>query len=238
MTELLLSQTVHLHQGRARNVAAHADVLHAAARTLFGVEYWPDFRQLAQRIEALAAKMHYPEGVSSFVRIEVAADGGERLVAAGTSLYDGYALRSVTPQALTMEYALPGDLPTTAREAAARQADRLARAAGAEAAVRRDAAGRLLDAGDAPIFAVRGHTVLCGPAAAGVERDLGCRAVAYAGLTLCTDAFSATDLRQLDELFYVDHRGVTAYARCDDQPLMSLVAERVARALEAMFHKK
>ena len=41
-----------------------------------------------------------------------------------------------------------------------------------------------------------------------------------------------------EELFYADHRGITALSRCDGQPLMILVAERVAEALEGLFPKK
>lgn len=238
MTELYLYQTVHLNRGRARNVAQHAAVLEAAARELFGITYKPDLQQLTQRIERLAADNRYPDTVSGFVRLELPETGAERLIAAGTSLYDGYALRSVMPRAAAICYALPGgDLPTTARETAARQADLISQRAGADAAVRCDAAGRLVDAGDAPLFAVRGHTVLAGPEAAGVERELGLRAVAAAGLALSDEAFTCGQLPHLDELFRVDHRGVTAYARCDGQPLMSLVAERVARALEGLFRK-
>lgn len=229
---------VHLSRGRARNVSAHAEVLRRAARTLFGAVYAPDTAALTQRIELLAASQRYPTGVSCFVRIELTADGEERLVGAGTSLYDGYALRSVRPQAVTMCYALPGgDLPTTARELAARQAEWLARAEGAGAVVRCDAEGRLLDAGDAPLFAVRGHTLFAGSDAAGVERDLGLRAAEAARLTLSDEPPTRALLPQLDELFRIDHRGVTAYARCDAQPLMSLLAERIAGALERLFRK-
>lgn len=239
MTELCLYQTVHLRRGRARNVAQHAAVLRRAARTLFGSEYAPDPGQLTQCIEALAAELRYPEEVSCFVRIEVAADGEERLAGAGSSLYDGYALRSLLPRAVTTVYALPGgDLPTSAREAAAREADLLARAAGGDAALRCDAEGRLLDAGDAPLFAVRGHTVRCAPGAEGVERELGRRAVIAAGLTLSDEPFTRSELPRLDELFRIDHRGVTAYSRCEAQPLMALAAERIARALEGLFWKK
>lgn len=239
MTELRLYQTVHLNRGRARCVAEHAALLRGASRELFGVFYEPDPAQLARRIEQFAARMRYPDAVSCFVRLEVGADGSERLADAGTSLYDGYALRSVMPRAVTVEYALPGaELPTTAREGAARQADCLARRAGADAAVRCDAEGHFLDAGDAALCGVRGHTLLLRPGAPGIERELVRRAVAAEGLELREEPFGRAELPRLDELFRIDHRGVTAFSHCDGQPLMSLVAERVAEAMEALFRKK
>ena len=119
MTELCLYQTVHVARGRARNVAAHAALLDAASRALFGRPYAPDPARLAARIEALAAAERYPAGVSGFVRLELTPEGGERLLAAGISLYDGYALRSLSPAAVTLRYdPLCPEAPTSAREAA------------------------------------------------------------------------------------------------------------------------
>ncbi|MDE7005283.1 MAG: branched-chain amino acid aminotransferase, partial [Alistipes sp.] len=49
MTPLRLYQTVHIRQGRPRLTGVHAAVLADAARTLFGVGYTPDLRQLEAR---------------------------------------------------------------------------------------------------------------------------------------------------------------------------------------------
>ena len=222
MTELYLYQTVHLARGRARNAEAHAARLDAASRELFGRGYAP--ARLAARIEALAAAERYPTGVSGFVRIELGADGEERLTPAGVSLYDGYALRSLQPEAVTLRYDLPlTEAPTSAREAAA---------------VRCDREGILREADDAPLFAVAGHTVLAAPGTQSVERELAVRAVRAAGLELREEPFGCGELPRIDELFFADHRGITALARCDGQPLMSLIAERIALVMEGLFPKK
>ena len=237
MTELYLYQTVHLARGRARNVEAHAARLDAASRELFGRGYAP--ARLAARIEALAAAERYPTGVSGFVRIELGADGEERLTPAGVSLYDGYALRSLQPEAVTLHYDLPlTEAPTSAREAAAQLARRMAERAGADVAVRCDREGILREADDAPLFAVAGHTVLAAPGTQSVERELTVRAVRAAGLELREEPFGCGELPRIDELFFADHRGITALARCDGQPLMSLIAERIALVMEGLFPKK
>ena len=237
MTELYLYQTVHLARGRARNAEAHAARLNAASRELFGRGYAP--ARLAARIEALAAAERYPTGVSGFVRIELGADGEERLTPAGVSLYDGYALRSLQPEAVTLRYDLPlTEAPTSAREAAAQLARRMAERAGADVAVRCDREGILREADDAPLFAVAGHTVLAAPGTQSVERELAVRAVRAAGLELREEPFGCGELPRIDELFFADHRGITALARCDGQPLMTLVAERIATAAEGLFLKK
>lgn len=237
MTELYLYQTVHLARGRARNAEAHAARLDAASRELFGRGYAP--ARLAARIEALAAAERYPTGVSGFVRIELGADGEERLTPAGVSLYDGYALRSLQPEAVTLRYDLPlTEAPTSAREAAAQLARRMAERAGADVAVRCDREGILREADDAPLFAVAGHTVLAAPGTQSVERELAVRAVRTAGLELREEPFGCGELPRIDELFFADHRGITALARCDGQPLMSLIAERIALVMEGLFPKK
>ena len=237
MTELYLYQTVHFARGRARNAEAHAARLDAASRELFGRGYAP--ARLAARIEALAAAERYPTGVSGFVRIELGADGEERLTPAGVSLYDGYALRSLQPEAVTLRYDLPlTEAPTSAREAAAQLARRMAERAGADVAVRCDREGILREADDAPLFAVAGHTVLAAPGTQSVERELAVRAVRAAGLELREEPFGCGELPRIDELFFADHRGITALARCDGQPLMSLIAERIALVMEGLFPKK
>ena len=166
-------------------------------------------------------------------------DGTERLLPAGVSLYDGYAFRSLQPEAVTVGYDLTlSEAPTSAREAAAQLARRLAERRGAEIAVRCDSAGILRSADDAPLLAIAGRTVLTVPGPASVERRLAMLAVRAAGLELREEAFGRADLPSLDELFFADHRGVTSLSRCDGQPLMTFVAERIAEAMEGLFPKK
>ena len=255
-------QIVHLARGRARNLAAHAALLDAASRYLFGRGYAPDLQRLAERIAAVAAAEHYPAAVSGFVRIELTEAGGERLTAAGVSLYDGYAYRSVQPAAVTVHYENPfTSAPTSVREAAAAWARRAAERAGAEVAIRCDAAGIFHEAEDAPLFAIVGRTVLAAPGPESVERAITRRAVQAAGLEYREEPFGIGELRgapsagaargglfngtadheglfagvgnrRIDELFFTDHRGITSLSHCNGLPLMTFLAERIAKALE------
>lgn len=238
MTDLYLYQTIHIAQGRARNVAAHIALLDAASRNLFGRPYAPAEAELSARIGQTASAEGYPRTVSGFVRLELRPDGEDRLTPAGISLYDGYALRSLMPDAATVCYDLPlTDAPTTLREAATRLADLNATRHGFRQSVQCDADGVLLSSEGAPLFALRGRTVMAAPSAPSVEGALLRRAARRAGLDLVDEPFRRCDLRRLDELFYVDHRGVTALSHCDGVPFMSLLAERLAGALEGLFRK-
>lgn len=73
------------------------------------------------------------------------------------------------------------------------------------------------------------------PAFRSVELETALHAIRAAGLTLREEPVRQTELDRYDELFYVDHRGVTALAHCDGTAYMSLAAERIAAAMERMF---
>lgn len=239
MQEVYLYQTVHLLDGECRLLPAHMAVLDRWSRELFGRPAGLREQPLAQQIAALAAEAA-PAGcdLSQFVRIVVPASGDPafRLEFAGISLYRGYDLRSLMPDAVTLQYDIPfAEAPTSAREAAAELARQQARLHGASVAVRCDREGTIRTADDAPLFAVRGKTVFTTPAEACVERELGLRAVTAAGLTLEERPVLRDELARFDELFYVDHRGVTALAHCDGHPYMTILAERVARSIRRLF---
>ncbi|MCM1301150.1 MAG: branched-chain amino acid aminotransferase, partial [Bacteroides cellulosilyticus] len=117
MTGFYLYQTLHLLRGRVRLLDRHAALLDRCARELFGTGYAPDLRDLERRVLDTAAARRYPTDLSAFVRLELAADGTERLVPAGVSYYEGYALRSVRPDGVTVVCAPPlNGYPTPARE--------------------------------------------------------------------------------------------------------------------------
>ncbi len=238
MIDLYIYQTVHLAGGRARLVAEHAAVLDTAARAVFGSSYKPDIRALTTRIEVAAAAERYSKEWSCFVRIELTAGGEERFIPAGTSLYDGYALRSLTPDAACVFYDLPfSDAHTSARDAAAQLAAVQALRCGNDIAVRCSSEGVALTADDAPLFAIKNKLVTTSPAEASVERDLAVRAARAAGFEVEERAIMFEELSRFDELFYADHRGITSLAHCDSLAYMSLAAERIAAAMEGLFSK-
>lgn len=243
----------------------HAAILSDAARALWGAERTPDPRLLTRSIGELLLRERIPREVSAFVRLDLQPEGEPALSLAGRSLYDGYALRSIRPEGVPIPYDIPfGAAPTLLREQcdllADIQARRIRRGA---VAVCCDPQGRCLRAEGAPLFAVRGYRVFTAPAAASgaaaleayirqhteglpaaapaypdAERTLALRAIRAAGLELREEAFTLEQAEHMDELFYVDHRGVTALAALEGVPYMSILAERIAAAMEGLFPKK
>lgn len=238
MTPVELYQTLHIHRGRVRLTAEHVVLLDDASRKLFQRPYTPDLHQLERRLTHCAAAANYPCGVSGFVRLTLTPDGEERLTPAGVSLYSGYALRSLHPDAVTLRYDLPlGCAPTPAREASASLARLTATCVKASAAVQHTSDGLLLAADDAPLYGIIDKTVFASPFPA-AERTLTRAAIAAAGYSLSDESLRYEHLPFLLELFWIDHRGVTALAHCDGYPLISLAAERVATQLETLFQNR
>ncbi len=255
-------QILHLCHGRVRLLDRHVALLDRCAHELFGRRYLPDLSRLERQILTLAAEQHYPDDLSSFVRIELTADGETRFVPMGVSYYDGYALRSIRPEGVGIAYDPPlNGYPTQAREAAAATARRMAECAGGRVAVQIGPDGAYHTIEGAPMAVVQDYTVqlapesvpyeippsgfrlegkpLCGyrfDAPRSVEYELLAQAVRAAGLTLREEPFGPDIRTNIDEMFWLDHRGITALSHCDGRPLMSIIAERVADALEGLFH--
>ena len=80
-----------------------------------------------------------------------------------------------------------------------------------------------------------GRRVYAPPGEASIGRSLAVRSIRAAGLELAASPVGRDDLPRMDELFFIDHRGVTALSRCDGQPYMAIFAERIAGALRGLF---
>lgn len=236
MTTPYLYQTIHVLDGKPRQLAEHLGVLCDWSQQILGFEWQPGERKITDAIAAQIAAERYPDDLSCFVRLTLDARGQTSLNPAGVSLYPGYAFRSLQPAAVTMRYEVPlFDAPTSAREAAAELARCRAKLAGVHVAVRCDRNGMLRTADDAPLFAVHGRTILTPPAPQSVERNLVIATLRKEDFFFDEEEIPVGALPELDELFYVDHRGIAALSRCDGNPYMSLCAERIATALEARF---
>ncbi len=235
-TEII--QTVHVAAGGARMVAQHAAIADAASRHLFGRAYRPDIADLTRRIEAMAAAARHPEGLSSFVEI-VLSEECENLRDAGASMYEGYALRSLTPDGAAVPCEMPlATAPTSARREVSALADTMARRRGASVGVCRRADGVLSMADNAPLFGIAAKRLYTGEPMLSVERELMVGLAPKLGFTIADEPLNIRHIPHLDELFYVDHRGITSLAHCDGYPLMVLRTERIAEAMERLFSKK
>ena len=236
MREVYLYQTVHVLDGECLCLREHLAVLDRWSRTLFGCPGPHDAREVGTAVAAVAGREAPGSDRSKFVRLVLPASGSLRLEFEGVSLYRGYDLRSLMPEAVTLQYEPPlFDAPTSAREAAVELARQYAGLQGASVAVRYDRNGTLMAADEAALFAIRGKRVYVPPGETSIGRSLAVRSIRAAGLELAASPVGRDDLPRMDELFFIDHRGVTALSRCDGQPYMAIFAERIAGALRGLF---
>ena len=222
-----LYQTLHVRGRRPLWLDRHTELLARNIQELFGLRWAPDLRRLEAEIAALLDANRHPVAGSSFVRMAFTPAGDLLLIPGAVSFYDGYALRSLRPAAAVVNYGVPyPEYPTSAREAAcmlalqaavtadnrAAEADieRAAVRTGVQAVIRCDGEGFVHVCDEAPLFAVKGKEVYTPPAPPSVERELACRAVEAARLPLLELEIGREQLARFDEIFYVDHRGLTS----------------------------
>ncbi len=231
-----LFQNIHTLGGAARHTAAHAALLRSAARTLFGLDLRITADGLQRSIGELAEACRLPSRVSVRVIARVYPSGTIEMACDEPSIYAGYVLRSLRPDAVCLRIVPPlPSLPTSAAEHTRLLTDVAARARGAHTAIMTDAAGAVISESAQPLFAVRGYTVTTPPVAAAeesVERRLVRAAARDAGLSFAERPISTDDLGTADEVFTADHRGITAMGRIGRKPYMAIIAERIALQIE------
>ena len=71
---------------------------------------------------------------------------------------------------------------------------------------------------------------LRGEPTAGAARD-GLSGGLFDGTANHEGLFAGEGNRRIDELFFTDHRGITSLSHCNGLPLMTFLAERIAREL-------
>ena len=231
-----LYQTLHVRGRRPLWLDRHTELLARNIQELFGLRWAPDLRRLEAEIAALLDANRHPVAGSSFVRMAFTPAGDLLLIPGAVSFYDGYALRSLRPAAAVVNYGVPyPEYPTSAREAAcmlalqaavtadnrAAEADieRAAVRTGVQAVIRCDGEGFVHVCDEAPLFAVKGKKVYTPPAPPPLlELEIG-----------------REQLARFDEIFYVDHRGLTSLSACEGQLYAAIITERISLVLNKLY---
>lgn len=229
-------QNIHTLGGKPRHTAAHVDLLHRTARRLFGLDLRLTADELRRRIVRLTEVSRVPARVSVRAIVRLYATGSIEIICDEPSIYAGYVMRSLRPDALCLNMAPPlPSLPTSAAEQTRQLADTIARARGAHTAILADASGNVVSESAQPIFAVKGYTVVTPPVAPAdesVERRMVREAMRGTDLTFAERPLTVAELAAADELFTADYRGITSVARIGRKPYMSIIAELVAGRIE------
>ncbi len=154
-----------------------------------------------------------------------------------TTIYHGYDLISLRPKAVVTNYEVPFSGHRTAvSHIAARYMESFAVALGANIALRVNRQGKLVSAGDYPVFAVAGEEVFTpaperGPGDS-VERELMFRACRLAGISITERDIETAELPSLDEIMVFDHTGIRCVLSIGENYYYNLMGDRLGKTID------
>ena len=230
---LYVSQNIRTAGTRALHIGRHFEVLDSASATLlgFGVRTTP--QKLSKLVSELLDNNGYPADSLSYITVRQYLSG-ELLIAANEIFpYRERGLRVWSPRAGIADFEIPfSEVQSSLSESAVQIARLGLQRDDAEVRVvlRRNVNGEIVSADGAPLFIVKDGLVTAPqPAVPSAEYDAACRAVLASGLPLADGEIDTERLLDADELFFADHRGMTAVSSCADHVYMHLLAARIAR---------
>jgi branched-subunit amino acid aminotransferase/4-amino-4-deoxychorismate lyase len=136
------------------------------------------------------------------------------------------------PEGVDVRYDVPiSEVHSSLRRAVFEAAQAEAENRGARVAVRVDSDGFLRSVDDAELFVVKEYTVMTPAQPMSVEGRLLAEAIRRVGLQLEIAPIALDVADDADEIFYADHRGITALGRFNGRPLMHILAEKIATVL-------
>ncbi len=228
-------QNVHTLGGECRRMRRHVEVLASAAEQLFGVDLDLDAREAERAARLLAEACRLTRNVTVRLIMKVYPSGDVAMEYDEPSIYRGYVLRSLRPEAVCVNMAPPlWQFPTSVAAETRALADATARARGFHTALLTDAAGNLVSESAQPIFVVRGYTLFTPPATfPSAEREAAERAARAASFEVVRRQLTRDDLASADEVLTVNYQGVASISRIGRKPYMSIIAEKLAESMEA-----
>lgn len=234
-------QYIHTFNHKARYMAEHIALLNSSAEDLFGERLKANcsIHQLDHQIEELLATNRLTRNASICVEIRFDAVGNYELRCHEPSIYSGYVLRSLRPDAVCLPISMPmPQHPTSAAAATRLLADAVARKSGFHRALIAERDGGLAIEPCQPLFLIKEYTLMAQQGCNSVEDILTTSAADLLGLKVERKRLMVSDLKDADEVFSVNWQGVTAMAHIGQQPYMSIMAEKIAQKMEQAANKK
>lgn len=229
---LYVYQTLMTFGHRALHLGEYLQRLNAASEEVLHREVSLVERDVATLISDFLSKNRYPVAMPASVELRCYLSGEVVLLGGDVSPYPKLGLRLLMPAGVDVSYDVPlSEHHSSVRRAVAEAARTSAESRGAKVAVRFDGEGLARSADDAELFVVKEYTVVMPAAPTSVEGALVCDAIRRAGLQLEVAPLRLEMLDSADEIFYADHRGVTALGSFNGHPLMHILAEKIATYL-------
>ncbi|MBR4853328.1 MAG: aminotransferase class IV [Alistipes sp.] len=233
-------QMIHCYAHSCRHTARHIEILNQTAKRLFDVQLDIDVRELERQVATLLLANKLSRNATIGIQLALDADGNHSIRSCGSSIYQGYVLRSLRPETLTLPISNPlGDYPTSASIEAQALANAIARRKGYHSAIMIGPKGEVKCDSTNPIFVVKGYTLYSQASnIPSVERTIVEQAAMKAGYGVQRMQLTAMELESADEVIIANYQGLSAVAHIDNAPYMAIVSERLAAAMEEIYNNK
>lgn len=238
-------QRIHTlaHKGLHLNTATY--LANNSYKTLYGTQHNMTATEVGTAIESLLAHNRYPQGsvVVTWYLMPPDASGYTRYMLSTTEqlLYKGYVTWHSRVPAMILPYEYPFPSHKSAVSLAANNfAQWYASSKGAQVVLTESYDHTLTSAGENPLFALHGRTLLTPPvecgAADSVERRLGLMAATSAGIEVVEAPIPTCDIVAFDELLTVTPQGVVSIKSCGEALYMNIIAQKLGTHMAALTH--
>ena len=226
-------QNIHTLDYQPRHIEHHVEILSSLAEELFGVEFTATAEALTRQIGQLLEHLRPSRQRSIRVVVKQYAPGSYTIECDAPSLYRGYAVRSLRPDAVTMRMDMPLDIyPTSASVAAREVADSIARSREFHTALMMNSQGEIYSEAAEPVAVVHASTLIIGSSPYSVESRLAQQAAREADIEVELRRLHHDDIAQADEVLRIGWQGITAMQTVDGKLYMAIVADHLAREME------
>lgn len=238
MIDCHLYQIVHTLGGAIYHLEEHLKVLFEGYYEIYGTGVKMSQATVQEQITTLLERSRCPKDVSLFIRCELTRSGQIKVSEHERSLYRGYSLRCISPRAAIIEFHMPYiEFPTSVRDEMIEFANAQALRKGGDVALR--AHNGVIDLiNGAQIFAVTPQGLITAADSFTPEHRLAKLAARELEINVIERPIRIGEMPLIDELFYVDHYGVTAIRTCAMQSFMSITASALATRLAALMAER
>ena len=226
---LYVYQTMMTFGHQALHLGAYLALLAEASQELLHRPLPLKVADVAALISDFLRKNGYPAAMPSYVELRYYRSGEVVLLGGEVSPYPKLGLRLLMPTGVDVCYDLPlSESRSSLSRAVAEAAQAEAENRGARVAVRVDSEGFLRSVEDVELFVSKEYTVMTSTQPTSVEGSLLADAIRRAGLQLEVVPIALDAAENADEIFYADHRGITALGSFNERPMMHILAEKIA----------
>ena len=188
---------------------------------------------MAKQIASLLGAARLSRKVSICITLKQYASGDVTIEYDEPSIYSGYVMRSLRPEATCLRMQIPLEsYPTSASVEACNLAEAIAQGRGYHTAIIIDADDTIRCDTSHPIALVKEMTLYIANTSLSVERDMLEQATRKAGYKVEYCTLKRADLATADEVLVMNWQGITAMHQVNGKPYMSIIAENIAKEFE------